>query len=452
MGVQELIAALPSIASGDEPNPDTLRTELVTGVVGFIPSAASVVSGVLQADPFDAELGGVRQAYVYGTDGGVFVFDENDTTTAHDGIYAIVLIGGRVYKRLGQPIIGAVISRTAETPPDPDDAVPENRPQFGDAYLFLTGAWAAEGIAVNSIAVWSTLGGGSWQEVTPRFGPPLYIQDEDGYVRWAGDDGWLDGVGSRAYPDDTIPLSAHIWDGRVQNQTTNVQPATISKGVAHIIGPLPTGTKWAGNAGKISISEAANDVTVYTPSVGMTVFDIALGIDIRWSGTAWVSAAGVWVGRTPVLTPGSGSVTAVAGNTFYAYSAGTFPTTSNRLFGDAATATHRAKRTGANLKITWTGDVTITSGSQSTTAGEPCIALFRGSETTAIAVVRMPLSKNLLQVYPGPHRMQADFFVDALNALDHIYKVCLTSWRVSGVGTFDVGTIQNRSLEVLEAA
>ena len=429
MGVQEIIEAIPSAVSGDEPDGDKLRTELVQGIVGFIPDDASVVTGVMQVDPVDAELGGVRQAYVYGD--GTFKYDALDTTTAHDGVYVLNLIGGRRYKRLGVPTIASVMSRSVETPPDPDDVVPENRPQFGDAYLFLTGSWAAEGIAVNSIAVWSSIGGGSWQEVEPTFGPPLYIRDEDAYVRWTGDDGWLDGLGSGSYPASSIPPSTLIWDGRVQNQTTNAPPSA-AQGVAYIIGSTPTGA-WAGNAGKIAIRESAGtsaDYVIYTPKVGQVVYDIALGIDVRWSGLAWEPASGVIIFETSVFT--ANDAFTPSGSGAYGYSATAAPPSANLNSLESLSITRTSRRTGAKIEITYSCDHVVGS------PGLNAVALFRDNESAAIDWTSAPQVTG---------HFEHKFLVSAIDTSAHTYKIRIM-WAGSGAN----GTITRRTLQLKEYA
>jgi hypothetical protein len=252
--VADLIAALPSKASGSKPDQDLLRTALVRHHTGFIPGDTSIVGGVLQWDPADAELGGVRQAYVYGPDAGTFVYDAADTTTAQDLIFCLVLIGGRRYKRVGSPRLKSVKSRSVTTPPaDPD---------YGDAYLFLTGSWGSVGGSANQIGIWSSLGGGSWQWIDPEFGPPLYIEDEDDYVHWAGASGWLDGPNARTGTADSINLSeikgvAASLTVRVQNQTTYAPPGS------RVTGATPTMPK-GGTAANINDNNDATTATTGT--------------------------------------------------------------------------------------------------------------------------------------------------------------------------------------------
>lgn len=390
--VQALIDAFRSDPDG--PNPAAMLPELVDG--GFvIPDDATVTTGVMQIDPVDSVSGAVRQFYIFGD--GVFKYDATDETTAHDGISCLVLIGGRRYKLLGDIRVKAVEAVGIDAEPTPS--------AYGQAWVDLTGVVGDS----NQIIIWTSRG---WVAQDPDYGPPIYVKTATtdypakSYVHWDETDGWVSGFGPSQYQADTIPLSADIWDGRVQNQTTNTQPATISKGIAHIIGPLPTGTKWAGNAGKLSISETDDDVTIYTPYVGQTVYDIALGIEVKWNGTAWEAVAGVWIDHDSVKTT-SGNCTDNTSGTGYTFLSGTPPTTSNERKIDNSTLTVRARRANAKLRFIYTG--AITSIGSITAWG-----IFRDSESTAIdfgAILNGQLS--------------IVFEVDAPDADPHVYTMCI---------------------------
>ena len=440
MGVQELIDAIPSEASGDPPEGDLLRTELITGFVGFIPGDTPVTLNVLQIDPADAELGGIRQAYVYGADAGTFVYDPLDNITAQDLIFCLVLIGGYRYKRVGTPNIGSVKSRVVATPPDPNDVDPELRPAYGDAYLYLTGTWGTEGIAVNSIAVWSSLDAGSWQEIEPKFGPPLYVEDEDGFIRWTGDDGWKNGVGSGAHEDDTIPLSAIAGLAasltiRVQNQTTNTPPASPAIGEDYIIGPLPT-DDWAGQAGKVARCETVEVFAIYTPQVGDVVHDLGTGIKVQWNGTAWISDAGAIIGMTPpIFTQGTGN-TATTGSSNIAYSNTSPPTTATGFRrNDNITQNYTAKRSGASLLVRWRGLITISGFS-----GQYIAGLLRDSETNAIAWDAIDFTTVNIDL------KSLEWLVTAPDTAAHIYKFAV--WITDGAA--NVSAFAHRLFDIQE--
>lgn len=591
MGVQEIIAALPTEVSGNPPERDLLRTELVQGIVGFIPGDASVVGGVLQVDPADAALGGVRKVYVYG-DVGTFVYDADDETTAHDGVFCLVLIGGCRYKIIGAPKIGFVLSAAVETPPDPDDVDPENRPSFGDAYLVLGGTWD---VSTNSIAVWSSLEGGSWQEIEPAFGPPLYVVDTDGYKRWTGDDGWKDGVGSGAHPDQSIPHSAFIWDERVANQELYAPPgsrvtgatptmplggtaanindnndsttATTSaigdktgaavadrivaqlalaeatdliaievrqiegsaastsnamglyystdgtnwtqagsgftlgadpidvirtgdfEGVTHIavvtedknwasnthtiaglngydgtvecsvgdawiVGANPFGAL-SGHTGKIVVCEVADELTIYTPKVGQTVFDIALDIPIRWNGTQWKSAAGsILLYDRKFTADNSGFTPNTGGDSLYEISTSTPPSTSCRYSEDTVSlqvesVAGRKLRFGYSVNVAGYDGVASGFGNAISASRPLVVALFRDDEENAVAWLAIGETDD------RPAYINVHFVVDVTDDDEHEYLIRI---MVAGVqnGTNDGGDWPNqcrhRLFEVMEIA
>lgn len=220
--VDDLVASIPTVASGDLPDGDALRTALVGGLVGFIPDDASVVSGVMQVNLDDVTMGAVMPAFVYGD--GVFKFDELDETTVHDGITCLVLLSGRRYKLLGEIRVKALKSRSVTLPPKAADVDPAARPVFGDAYLVLGGTWTA---AINSIAIWTSRG---WAEILPGFGPPLLVEDEQCYVWWSGAGGWKDGPWNKSFGAKTVPFSALVWHGQVVNQTQYAPPGSRKTG------------------------------------------------------------------------------------------------------------------------------------------------------------------------------------------------------------------------------
>jgi len=222
MGVQELIDAFRDNPVG--PDDELTLAELIGGLVGFIPDGTSVVGSVLQIDPVDAVAGSVRQAYVYGD--GVFKYDAADGSTAHDGITTLVLIGGKRYKLLGDIRVKAVEAVGFSVEPTPS--------AYGQAWIDITGIVGA----ANSIIVHTSRG---WVEVDPDYGPPIFVKATYGdypansYVHWEGGGGWVSGIGSGAYQDDTIPLSAIQGCAaslmvRVVNQTTYAPPGSRKTG------------------------------------------------------------------------------------------------------------------------------------------------------------------------------------------------------------------------------
>ncbi len=429
MGVQELIAAFRD----DPVGPDDAETlvELVAGVVGIIPDDATVTTGVLQVDPADSVSGAVRLAYVYLD--GLFKYDATDETTAHDGVTCIVLIGGRRYLLVGNIRVKAVEAVGFDTDPTPT--------VYGQAWIDLTGSIGN----ANDFIIHTSRG---WVTQAPDYGPPIYVKTAStdfsakSYVHWDETDGWVSGFGPSQYQADTIPLSAEIWDGTVQNQTTNAQPTTIAVGIAHIIGPSPTGAKWAGNAGKISICEVADDVTVYTPWVGMTVFDIALNIDVKWNGTAWISAAGAFIGFSSIVTAEIGTESD-RGSGNYTYTQTTAPLVTNRHTSDDKTLTYAARSSASKLIFRWQGMAPISSPA----AGDKYfIALYRANasgtfESNALSWFLFACDAS------GLIPVSVEFIVDAPDAASHIYRVGLgPTGAVGGV----VGQLSRKTFSVSE--
>jgi hypothetical protein len=387
MGVQDIVAAIPTAISGGSPSGDALRTALISGQIGFIDAATAVTAGVLQVDPVDASLGGVCPAYVYGRVG-TFVYDSTDSTTAHDGIFVLVLIGGKRYKVIGLPQIGFIKSRTVTTPP--------GSPAFGDAYLYLTGTWGAVGITVNHIAVWSSLGGGSWQDVAPAYGPPLYIIDEDAYVHWAGGSGWLTGPNMSLGNASTVKISAIAGLKAtptliVVNQTTNTPPVSPAIDDNYVIGSAPTGT-WSGHAAGLAICEVAGSFTIYTPSNGDEVFDNSLSVKYRWNSTAskWQAVAS---GIAQIVDSGTaGDASAALGSTGaghagYALSA-TAPvqTVNGSLVLESITVPITADYAGQVVEVEYAATVS-SAAAFFDSGGPPCdyltVAVYIDSETNA---------------------------------------------------------------------
>lgn len=285
MGVAELTAAFDAEGGTD---PDELREELVKSIISPIPSDTSVIGGVLQVDPVDSETGAIRQGYAYAD--GIFLLDATDTETAHDGITCIVLIGGYRYKVQGEIRIKAVEQVGIDEEPELTDS------DYRKSYIDLTGVIGD----ANSIQTWTSRG---WRQTDPDYGPPIYVKaategyPAKSYVHWDEGDGWVRGVGQGSILDETVPLSALIWDGRVENQTTDEPPATWSKGVAYIAGPGADGDPWT--AGKLYIAESdgvlanGDTFTEYTPYDGLEAHDKDLKTRVRW-----VAAASAWQAAT----------------------------------------------------------------------------------------------------------------------------------------------------------
>ena len=220
MGVQELVDAFRGDPDG--PDEEEMLAQLVAG--GFvIPSDTAVATGVLQINPLDSVSGAVRDHYFFGD--GTFVYAPADGVSAHDGISTLVLIGGYRYHRLGAIAVKAVEAVGIDAEPTPS--------AYGQAWIDLTGVVGDS----NQIIVHTSRG---WAAQDADYGPPIYVKTgTDGYlaksfVHWAGDDGWLQGVGAGSYAAATIPLTALIGFGlgpvRVSDQTTFAPPGSRISG------------------------------------------------------------------------------------------------------------------------------------------------------------------------------------------------------------------------------
>jgi hypothetical protein len=439
MSVAELLAAIPTKVSGDNPDTDLLRAELVDG--GFvIPDDTAVTGDVLQIDPRDTALGAVRGFYLYGD--GVFKFDPDDETTAHDGISTLVLIGGKRYKLLGDIRVKAVEAVGITVEPTPT--------AYGQAWIDLTGVVGD----ANDIIVHTSRG---WVEVAPDFGPPIYVKGATAgypaksYVHWDADDGWVAGVGAGSYQDGTINADALIGGGGtqhhiVENQTTNDPPGTVTDGVKYIIGSVPTGA-WAGQSGKIAAGENGQWV-ILDPAEGWIAYDKALNIGLRFTGTAWESSVGAWVAVAAVSRV-NGDTTANGSNTVYNFSQAA-PTTAQRALFDDATITHTARSAAALLRVDYAASFSPVNGPNLGfgTTRPLTLAVFRDDEENAIAhrVLAQGGAINTL--------MSVDtFFVFAAgDTNEHEYKIGFMSGTSSTGTTFDATDVVLRNFMLQEAA
>lgn len=303
MGVQELIDAFRDDPGG--PIEDDVLAQLVAG--GFvIPSDTAVTTGVLQINPRDSVTGAIRDHYFFGD--GTFVYAPTDGISAHDGISTLVLIGGYRYHRLGDIRVKAVEAVGIEAEPTPSE--------YGQAWIDLTGVVGD----ANQIIIHTSRG---WVAQDADYGPPIYVKTgTDGYlaksfVHWAGDDGWVAGVGAGAYAASTIPLSALIGFGlgpvRVSDQTTFAPPgsrisggtptmplggtaanindnSSATTGTTSALGDL-TGASLAGRiAARISYATAqdiiAIDALAVKLSTGTATLQVYTSID---NGSNWVA-------------------------------------------------------------------------------------------------------------------------------------------------------------------
>jgi hypothetical protein len=372
-----------------------------------------------------------------------YQYDSADSTTAA-GATCLVTSDGKRYKSDTIAYPHSVLDKdTVAQPVSP-------APTVGDRYLVPTAAtgtdWAGKD---GKIAIYTPSG---WRFATASIGQFLYVEDETAFYHLDDSGNWVAGVGSIVLGVNSVPLSALINIGRtsfiVENQTTNTPPGSPSVGVAYIIGSSPTGA-WAGKVGQLAVCEAGTSWTYYAPSNGWQAYDKATNSPVRYNGSAWVSGAGAWVGFLSVQTA-SGSTTAATGTSIYAIS-GTAPTTSNRGLVDNATISYAAKRAGAKLRILYSaGALTWTTTVNSGADANPVVALFRDSETSAIAWAAFAYTDGAGAIYRVPAINQA-FLVSAADANSHTYTIRILSGRTSTVNQ-DISAIILRTFTIEEGA
>ena len=355
-----------------------------------------------------------------------YQYDSADSTTAA-GATCLVTSDGKRYKSDTIAYPHSVLDKdTVAQPVSP-------APTVGDRYLVPTAAtgtdWAGKD---GKIAIYTPSG---WRFATASIGQFLYIEDETAFYHLDDSGNWVAGVGSVVLGVNSVPLSALINIGRtsfiVENQTTNAPPGSPSVGVAYIIGSSPTGA-WAGKVGHLAVCEAGTAWTYYAPSNGWQAYDKSTNSPVRYNGSAWVSGAGAWVGYSLVKTA-SGSTTA--------------PTTSHRALIDTATLTYTAKRTGAKLRFYYAVGLTavVSAGVNSGTDSPVVVAIFRDSETSAVAWAAVVV---LASVVGG---FQQSLVIDASDAASHIYTMRVISGRATNA-FLEVTTASLRQFSVEEGA
>jgi hypothetical protein len=385
----------------------------------------------------------------------IFWLDEADTTTPHDGVTVIRTSDDYCYKVEDIDMRRrSVLSFTTTAPPV--------SPSVGDSYLVPAGATGAWSSHQDDIATYTPRG---WVFEVPGLGRQLQDEEVDGMLRYSAT-GWVYGYGTQAFDDDSIPYSASLgWGNRliVENQSTTTPPTAV-KGLRYVVG-AGAGGAWSGKDTKIAICEVAGAWVFYTPEDGLIVFDKALRSDYRWSSatSAWISAAGSWVGRKSAPLTLSGSTTAPSGTSIYTYLNNTAPTTSSRRLIDTVTLAYAAKKTGAVLRFDYTADALFTQGATTGSSTLPVvIAIFRDSVVDAIAWKKLqtPVHDlhriNSLLSVPitgfAPSASIQDFFeVTAPDASSHTYTIAIISGIQVGV-TVDAGTLERRLFTVQEAA
>jgi len=431
----EVISALPS---GGQASSPLLRNFLIKRMMfTFEPSDDPSTFNAL-----DDDTGALPQVLAF--NGALFWLDPDDMTSDHDGVAVIVTADSYRYKV--EELDFHIRSALSDAVSDPPDA-----PSFGDVYLVPSGASGAWSSHQDDLAIWTRNG---WRFETPAIGKWLLIEDIGGFKGYYSD-GWSYGPGARSFDAASVPLSAAINFGRriiVEDMTTMSPPGTAAVGVAYVIGASATGA-WAGHDRKIAICEVVNTFTIYAPGNGWLAYNKADSTEFRYTGSAWVSAAGSWIDRKSVQTA-SGSTTAPSGSSGYTYSATTAPTTSHRRLIDDASLTYTAKKSGARLRFRYSADCIFQYSSMPVSGSDIVVGLFRDAESNAIAWAQVPAVKalSMLGAQLQPSHLEYAFEVDTSDASAHAYKVAIISLVSPGPVTCDANTLTRRTLSVEEAA
>jgi hypothetical protein len=436
MSEHDASAAVPTSASGDPVVKDLLHNLLIVRY----PYVFGDGEDPETFDAVDAETGSIPLALVF--EQGLFTLDEDDTTTAHDGVTCLVTNDGKRYKR-------ETVDFDIKSVLDKDETDPPEDASLGARYLVPAGASGDWGTHPEDIAIFTARG---WVYIEPKIGQLLYIEDEDKFYHYGVSGDWTEGIGQSALADSSV-RSNHLLGGRTHwviiNQTTNAPPGSPTIGQAYIVGGAPTGD-WSGHTGKIAIWNGVS-WSIYSPAEGWLAYDQATDTPYVFS-TTWVSASGAWTRLKIELTPGTGSTTAATGTS--AWNGSGTPTTSMRFLLDAVTITHKAL-SGKYLRISYRAQIDAFSSqpniNEAWTFG---IAIFRDSDANAIAFRKLNPSRVFdnggATLYYIPGSVEAEFIVQTGDAASHVYKAAILSAR-SGTTNWDVTTISRREFTLEEA-
>lgn len=410
-----------------------LARALATRRVPYALAGSESAADLVAIDPAT----GVVPLYLV-QNGTLFEYDSLDTTTVASAI-CLVTSDSKRYKSGGitPPYSVLTVGTTAQPV----------SPTLGDTYLIPTAAtgtdWAGQD---GKIGIYSRAG---WQFAISPIGRGLYAEDTN--IRWyrnaAGT--WVSGFGGLVIGDSTFASSAIIGAGaafirKVENQTETTAPASPVAPVAYIV--AGNGGAWSAyNVGDLAICNVDGAWTRSVPAVGDEVYDKSLNVRVRWNGTAWAFATGSIIGHgSPQFTAGTGS-TSAAGSSPYSISA-TAPTTSAQRRIDDVSVTYTAKVTGTRtLRISWEADVAF-SYVGSGGSGDNVIALYRGSETDAIAW--QLIHGGTLSATDTLHQ-SAQFFVDATGGVSKTYKIAVIG-RGTGGDAVTASSFSRRTISLDE--
>lgn len=270
-------------------NADLLREALFERVAYVLGSGESAQD--LTAT--DVQSGAIIKALVQ--NGRIFAIDPLDTTTAHDGTATLVSADGIRYKLDDLRVPYAVLASDITSPP--------GSPSIGDAYLLIdpgTGGWSGLG----PIVTYTSRG---WESIDVEPGRLIYDEDGDQYYRVDSNGDILPGFGEGAISTGTLSPRHFLRDGDlfrfiVENQTTNTPPGSPTAGLSYIAGSSPTGA-WT-TPGYIYRYEAGA-WREYAPRTGWVAYDKAQSLELIWTGSAWVSAAGGFANQQSFATSGA---------------------------------------------------------------------------------------------------------------------------------------------------
>jgi Protein of unknown function (DUF2793) len=214
--------------------------------------------------------------------GKLFVRDDADTTTAHDGVACIVTQGGVRFKATDFGA-GVLIRRFAVLS---IIATPPASPAVGDVHIVgvgATGVWAAKD---GKVAHRTSAG---WVYVTPKLYDEAHVAAVLQIYHYNASSLWVSGTPALTLGLAQVHFSnlRHGLGQQIENQTTNTPPLSPSDGVAYIIGPSPTGA-WAGHA--LKFTEWRNSAwEIYAPQIGWKLYDKSANAEVAYTQTGWGS-------------------------------------------------------------------------------------------------------------------------------------------------------------------
>jgi hypothetical protein len=286
---------------------------------------------------------------------------------------------------------------------------------------------------------------------------PLCYRTEDGVWHQAGSGFTLSTTAQdvqrtgtfAAVTDIALVTEAKNWSADTNTLAgLNAFDATVTGtvGDAYIIASPAIGI-FAGQELKVAICEVADSFEFYTPGDGEEVYDNDTRRLYRWSSTAlaWEVVEGIH--HEYISTSASGT-TDVAG-TPYTYSASTPPTTAHLRIRDDSGRTFTARPGGEKLLIKYDCIVRILTAAGGLGTGNTVLAIYRGSETNAIAHCLLPEADYVVNEY-YERMIHREFIVTAPNNDEYTYYAAITKRSGTGGTSIDGAFWRNRLLQVEE--